>query len=221
MTKEKTKTKPTKKKSRKVRSRPEPAVILAPGDQWTETQRLLMVKIRSIAKEVREFEADVPVCDPITGEELFNYTNAQKVFDVYRKQCEKHHLTIVPDASWPPVITSDRGLVTVAMPYLVTDLETGATFRTMGIGSGANQDWAANTANTRCRKQMLLTLFDALWSDPEEMRRDRAEQNLSESLGFDVRRISDAKLFGDLMREFFAQTRAKFAIASQQAEKKK
>jgi hypothetical protein len=203
----------------RIASKAKPGTVPSVVEVYQENHRRLMAKIRAISSEVREFEADVPVCDPITGEALFHYTNAQKVFDVYRKQCEKHNLMLVPDGSWPPVIVSDRGLVTVAMPYLVTDLDTGATFRTVGIGSGWNDDWAANTANTRCRKQAELTLFDALWRDPEEMRRNRGEQDLSASLGFDIRQIQNPKLLGDLMKEFFGHIRNKLAAAAQPPKK--
>lgn len=141
----------------------------------------LQQKIARIRNRLPHIEPTGECKDKETGEVFFRFTEAQKVFEIYRGECEAEGLIFRPYFAvgiQPAIIPVLRGVALVA-PFCIEDIKTGEILVGWGTGMGNNGDWSGNTAGTRALKQFLLTTFQATWRDPEQTEREiiRAEAN--------------------------------------------
>lgn len=146
-------------------------------------QKLLLQKINNIKERVPHIEPTGECKDPQTGEVLFRFTEAQRVFEIYQSECAMEGLIYRPyyGPLAPVAIPAGRG-VFAAFPFCVQDLETGELIAGWGFGGGMNADWSGNTAHTRALKQFLLTFFQTTWTDPEQITKDIEKQQLREQV---------------------------------------
>ncbi len=149
--------------------------------------RSLKQKIDAIAERVPHIKPTGEVKDPDTGEVLFRYTEAQKVFKIYRKECEAEGIrwrTYVDHFIQPKVIAV--GSMPMLIGYFcIEDIETGEVIVIgWGSGMGRNRDWSGNTAGTRALKQFLLVTFRATWEDPDDLKQELAMFDPKEILDF-------------------------------------
>lgn len=109
----------------------------------------------------------------------FAHTQAEKVYRVYRRECESRGLVIrrikgtTTNGERPAFIQSDDKRVMKAVPCVrfegvweICDVSTGETETFGGAGDGDNEIWSANSAQTIARKQALLDYFETAWPQP-------------------------------------------------------
>jgi len=137
-------------------------------------KKTLLEKIDAIRARVPYIEPTGEYKDPHTRELLFKFTEAQKVFEIYRNECNAEELIYRPYYGPLAPVTAVAGRsIFVALPFCIQDIKTGDLLAGWGFGGGMNGDWSANTAHTRALKQFLLTVFQTTWRDPEISRREQ------------------------------------------------
>lgn len=102
------------------------------------------------------------------GDEIIPFTEAEIVREKFFAVFESIGLTICPIAGpgMMPQIAFQGRMFAVVGCYRITDIDTGYSVISWGVGIGINGDWAANTAQTRAMKQFLLGSFETNWKDP-------------------------------------------------------
>lgn len=111
----------------------------------------------------------------------FAHTQAEKVYQVYRRECESRGLVIrriegeTVDAEHPQLIKKESGWDIKSVPCVrfegvweICDKDSGETETFGGSGDGENGIWSANSAQTIARKQALLDYFETAWPQPTD-----------------------------------------------------
>jgi len=144
----------------------------------------LLKKIQRIAERVPYIEPTGGVIDEQTGEVLFRYTEAQKVFQIYRDECAVEGIRWRPYCvvGIQPVVTPFARGIAALIPFCIEDIETKEIIIGWGFGVGANADWSGNTAHTRALKQFLLTTFNSTWKDPEQLTHQEQKELLKQQV---------------------------------------
>jgi len=109
----------------------------------------------------------------------FAHTQAEKVYQVYRRECESRGLVIrriegkTTNGERPVFLKTEEQWEMKAVPCVrfegvweICDVETGQTETFGGAGDGDNEIWSANSAQTIARKQALLDYFETAWPQP-------------------------------------------------------
>ena len=192
-TKKKTKKKVKKKtkKKRKVRR--------------IDPHQLLMEKIDRIRERVPYIEPSGEETDPDTNETLFHYTEAQKIFKLYREECEAEglHFRSYADEHIKPMVVPIGNMPCLIGYFCIEDIKTGARIIGWGCGMGRNLDWSANTAGTRALKQFLLMTFEPTWEDPEDANKV-SETELRQQVRNEL--IADGTLSAiDQLKDYFSK----------------
>jgi len=110
---------------------------------------------------------------------MFAHTQAEKVYQVYRRECESRGLVIrriegkTTDGKRPELLKLGKLLENVEVPCVrfegvweICDTESGETETFGGSGDGDNDIWSANSAQTVAKKQALLDYFEVPWPQP-------------------------------------------------------
>lgn len=130
--------------------------------------------------------------DGTRQEGMFRFTQAQKVFRIFKPLLEEYHLDFKPyvgPLAHSRLVLNSRGTTSLTAPFQIYDKQTGESMLTEGTASGANGyggEWGGNTAQTRCKKYALLFAFELTWEDPLEINRaeiqERAKQQMQQQI---------------------------------------
>ena len=169
MTKKKKAKKTTKKKAKKIAKRKRK--IILPENYHLHQKKL----------EILRAIPTMP-CSAISKDKqglMFAHTQAEKVYQVYRRECESRGLVIrriegkTTDAKRPELIKLGKLLENVEVPCVrfegvweIEDVKSGEKETFGGAGDGDNDIWSANSAQTIARKQALLDYFETAWPQP-------------------------------------------------------
>jgi len=134
-----------------------------------------------------EILAAVPImpCSAISNDWQglrFAHTQAEKVYQVYRRECVQRGLVIrrveghTRSCEIPEIRTDEKGQyqMTRVLAILfegiweICDVETGQCEQFGGSGCGRNDVWSANSAQTIAKKQALLDYFETAWPQPTD-----------------------------------------------------
>lgn len=165
----------------------------------------IRIKIARIRDSMPCVEPTGECRDPDTNELLFKFTEAQKVFTLYRQLCQAEGLIYRPYFAvgiQPTIVPIGRGVALVA-PFCIEDTATGEILVGWGTGMGMNADWSGNTAGTRALKQFLLTTFQSTWQDPEDLSRSEQKELLKAEVVKELE--ADGTLAKIEMLKFFGQ----------------
>lgn len=158
----------------------------------TELQMRAMLEHKrlSVMEEVGHVESTGEGFDSSIGEP-YPFTKAGHVFEKYREAFLANGLTILPVARpdlQPQVMTLFRGVGIIGY-YEITDVDTGYSVVGWGIGTGSNEFWSGNSAQTRAMKQFLLNAGLASWHDPDENEQQRIKKAVYEQARELLRRM--------------------------------
>ena len=111
----------------------------------------------------------------------FAYTQAEKVYAIYREKTEHYGLTIrnielvVTNIKYTDEVKVGDEWKSVEVTatlcvgkWEIRDKETGETEEFGGIAFGDNYVWSANSAQTVAKKQALLDYFETAWPQPTD-----------------------------------------------------
>lgn len=117
----------------------------------------------------------------------YAHTQAEKVYQVYREQCEKNDLVIrriegkATDAHRPDWVkkgdeeTGETWWVQEEVPCVrfegiweIEHVPSGEKETFHGAGDGDNDIWSCNSAQTVAKKQALLDYFETAWPQPTD-----------------------------------------------------
>lgn len=131
---------------------------------------------------------DVPImpCSAISKDIhglKYAYTQADKVYQVYREKCKENGLVIRriegkttdgtrPDKYWDKdkerFIWAGVPCVRFEGVWEIEHIASGEKETFGGAGDGDNMTWACNSAQTVARKQALLDYFETAWPQPTD-----------------------------------------------------
>ena len=189
MAKKKAKKKVKKKVKRKKAKRKSPDIVFPPKYNL-HTAKMKILKA-------------VPImpCSAFSKDKQglrYAHTQAEKVYQVYREQCEKNDLVIrriegkATDAHRPDWVkkedpeSGDSWWALEEVPCVrfegvweIEHIPSGEKETFHGAGDGDNDIWSANSAQTIAKKQALLDYFETAWPQPTDwpkLVRDSLEQ---------------------------------------------
>lgn len=151
----------------------------------------------------------------------FAHTQAEKVYQVYRRECEERGLVIrrvegkTTNGTRPTLTDKGKGWIVEEVPCVrfegkweICDAESGETETFGGSGDGDNEIWSANSAQTIARKQALLDYFEVAWPQPTDwvrVIRESLEDLEPQEFADAVKKIIPEKIPGivELITSFF------------------
>lgn len=112
---------------------------------------------------------------------LFAHTQAEKVYAIYREQCEKHGLVInriageSSNSECPELQRAGEEWKVVMAPcvryegkWSICHVGSGEKEIFLGAGDGNNDIWSINSAQTVAKKCGLLDYFEVAWPQPTD-----------------------------------------------------
>lgn len=109
----------------------------------------------------------------------FAHTQAEKVYQVYRRECESRGLVTrriegtTSNGKRPKFVQKESVWEIIEVPCVrfegvweICDKDSGESETFGGSGDGDNNIWSANSAQTIAKKQALLDYFETAWPQP-------------------------------------------------------
>ena len=109
----------------------------------------------------------------------FAHTQAEKVYQVYRRECESRNLVTrriegtTSNGTRPKFVQKESVWEIIEVPCVrfegvweICDKDSGEKETFGGSGDGDNNIWSANSAQTIAKKQALLDYFETAWPQP-------------------------------------------------------
>ncbi len=155
---------------------------------------------------------------------LFAHTQAEKVYAVYRRECESRGLVtrrikgVSLDAKHPELERTENNWKIISKPCVryngvweISDTESGESETFCGSGDGDNNIWSIMSAQTVAKKAALLDYFETSWPAPTDWVRVVKEsiEELGPGQMFKaIKEIIPAKIFeatriGDELGDYF------------------
>lgn len=155
---------------------------------------------------------------------LFAHTQAEKVYDIYRRECESRGLIIrriegkTTSTVHPELNYENDGWVITEKPCVrfeglweIVDVASGESETFGGSGDGSNNIWSVMSAQTIAKKAALLDYFEVAWPQPTDWVRtvkESVEELGPQEMFKALKEIIPAKIFeatkiGDILGDYF------------------